>query len=77
MAAALFAVIPFQLFQFNSGLVGKTAGRPDLAMGMRIRAAHSGAFVLEDLHIAILSFWVARVNMMARWWQCCCGSGPC
>ena len=35
-------------------LLGHRGRRPDLAVGVRIRASHGGALVLEDLHVSVL-----------------------
>lgn len=45
---------------------------------MRIGAAHCGALVLEDLHVAVLSIWDGdTVVIMAIWWECCRGCNLC
>jgi hypothetical protein len=52
-ATMLMPVFP-QLFEFKGGLFWKAARRPDLTVGMRVRAAHGGTFVFEDLHVTVL-----------------------
>lgn len=43
-----------QLDGLGRGLLGQRARRPDLAVRVRVRAAHGRALVLEDLHVAEL-----------------------
>lgn len=40
--------------QLNARLLRQAGGRPDLTVWVGVRATHSGAFVLEDLHVAVL-----------------------
>lgn len=45
---------------------------------MRVGAAHCGALVLEDLHIAILGIWCGDpVVPMAGRWEPCWGRNLC
>ena len=46
---------------FDVGLVGHEIRCPDLAMRMRIRAAHHCAFVLKDLHPFVASAQFRRL----------------
>lgn len=55
MATALFAPVGFQILKLGCGLFGERGRGPDLAVRVRVRAAHGAAFVLEDLHVAVLT----------------------
>jgi len=41
---------------------GEGGGRPDLSMGVWVGAAHSAAFVFEDLHVGVLACWGGRTG---------------
>lgn len=64
VCATLLAAVSFQLGEFERGFLGEAGGGPDLAVRVRVGAAHGGAFVFEDLHVSVLCIFVAlsRVN---------------
>ena len=61
----LVLVLPsvfLHLLQFHCGLLRQRAGSPDLTVGMGVRAAHSSALVLEDLHVPVLLLGLGHVG---------------
>ncbi len=48
------ALVGCQLCHFSQRFLRETGGGPDLAVGVRVRAAHGGALVLEYLHVCVL-----------------------
>ncbi len=58
---AVFRLVLGHLRELLAGLLGQRAGRPDLAVRVRVRAAHGGALVLEDLHVPQLA--LGRVDL--------------
>lgn len=65
IAAALLAPVVLQVEKLKARLFGKGGSRPDLTVRVRIRAAHSTALVLEDLHVPVLL--VRLVDDVAIW----------
>ena len=57
MAPALLAAVFPHVVEFEAGFFGEGGGGPDLAVGVRVGAAHCLAFVFEDLHVAVLLLW--------------------
>ena len=49
------------LRELLAGLLGQRAGGPDLAVRVRVGAAHGGALVLEDLHVPQLT--LGRIDL--------------
>lgn len=54
VSATVFGTVFCHLFQLRGWLLGSSGRRPDLAVGMGVGAAHGGALVLENLHVAEL-----------------------
>ena len=52
--AGVLGAVLRHLPQLRRGLLGQRGHGPDLAVRVRVRAAHGGALVLEDLHVAQL-----------------------
>ena len=54
------------VLELERGFFGEVSYGPDLAMGMRVRATHGGAFVFEDLHVAVLMLWFGDEGVRVR-----------
>lgn len=53
VASAVGGAVLCHLPKLLARLLGEGGGGPDLAVGVGVRAAHGGALVLEDLHVAV------------------------
>lgn len=51
----MLGMVGGEIVQFERGFFGQTGLNPDLAVRVRIAAAHGTAFVFEDLHVSVLS----------------------
>ena len=58
MFTTVLAAVLSQLLQFQCWFFGKGTCYPYLAVRVRVRASHGGAFVLKNLHIAVLFRWL-------------------
>lgn len=50
----MLGVVGEEVVEFERGFFGETGLYPDLAVRVRVAAAHCAAFVFEDLHVAVL-----------------------
>lgn len=65
VCAGVLGAVFLELSQLEQGLFREAGGRPDLAVRVRVRAAHCLAFVFEDLHVFVLCGGLGEVEVSA------------
>ena len=75
MPSSVRAAVTDHILELGGRFFGKTGGRPHLAVRMRIRAAHCGAFVFKDLHEAVLGGSFCSGSLQAPRWVACVRGG--
>jgi hypothetical protein len=75
MPAAVLSAVLGQRGELGGRLLRRAGGGPDLAVGVRVGAAHGSALVLEDLHVAQLLLRRGKLSLRGQRGEVQSGSG--